>query len=795
MFKSIFTITLRSLSRQGVFSIINIFGLSIGLAVVMLISLLNFYELSFDRGFKESKSIYRVNACMTKITPGETSVSTPNALAPAMTAAIPEVIAAVRVCGTWANFTQNEHPVDIEIKWADDDFFRLFDTPFIYGVPEDVMSRPNVIALSEELAKTIFGNKNPLGELLTHSVWSHPPLEVVAVFKDYPVNSSFREFKAVAPLKHHYNTWLHSRLNWGNNFPFETFCLLVANADTAAVNAKMLQTISDATQGEWEERGYFNPKLQRLTDIHLHSTKFIGTSLMKSLGDSEKVKTLTLMSVIILLIACVNYMNLSTVRAQKRSREIGISKTVGAKRRELIARLTLETAIFTFISFIVAFMFAWALLPTFNNLTGEQLEIGLALQPMFLCIVLLIWLVTTFLAAAYPALYMSGFPPLTAIRSQFMPNSSHATVRKILTVGQFAVAIVLIAWALIIQAQITFMNDKDLGYNPRNLIGLWCPHTGDLNAVINDFKAQSSVEIAAFGNANFFRAGGARESMLMKNADDQTGFPIRIISTSHSFIDLMQIKLIAGKHFPERQPNDTTFQIILNRAAVDYLEMTPEEAIGKRLPQFGQNIEIYGVVENFHFESLHRPIGGFVIMNFRGTFLMLRVVEGNLSEQRKIYEEIYKRHFPDMNFVPHFLDQYVAKYYDGERRTSRIAVVFSILAIFVACMGVFGLTAFMAEQRTKEIGIRKVMGATIWDIVRLFTGDYVKLLCVSLVIAIPAAWWVGERYLQNFAYRISLSWWIFAAAALITVALTLLTVSVLAIRSAMKNPVDSIKTE
>ena len=312
MFTYFLKITIKNLNRRGLFPIINILGLSIGLAVVLLISLLNFYEQSFDRGFKESKNIYRVNTKLTAIMPGETATSAPNALAPAVLDAVPEVIAAVRTTNTWFNLVHNENPIDIQVVWADADFFRLFDTPFIHGRPEDVMSRPNTLAISEQTAKRFFGNNNPIGETLTHTGWNQPPIEIVAVFKDYPSNSSFKEVKAVAPFMFHYQTWRYENLHWGS-LDYETFLLLSSNADTATVNAKMNNTLLEATAGQWDGGGwFFYPQLQRLEDIHLHSKKYIGGTIMSSLSDIGKVKMLSLLSIIILLVACVNYMNLST---------------------------------------------------------------------------------------------------------------------------------------------------------------------------------------------------------------------------------------------------------------------------------------------------------------------------------------------------------------------------------------------------------------------------------------------------------------------------------------------------
>jgi len=785
-------ITWRSLTQRGVFPIINIAGLSIGLAVVLLISLLIFSEKSFDRQFKQSKNIYRINCKLTAFMPGETFVSTANIVGPTMQESVPEIISAVRTYPGSYVVRINDHPMRINMMWADEDFFRLFDTPFLHGSPEAVMSRPNAIAISEEMAKTLFGKNNPMGE--TFSLDGKHLMEVAAVYQDFPKNSSFREHKMIAPFRHSYPSWFRDRLYWGN-IEFETFCLLPEKADTASVGAQMRKLTSDATEG----KSWFWPTLQRLDEIHLYSAKFTGSSNTSSPSDIGKVKILSLLGVIILAVACINYMNLSTARAQKRSREIGISKTVGAKRYELISRLFFETGIFTFISFLAGFVLAAMLLPVFNSLLGEQLDFLLAFRPVFLCVALLIWLATTVFAASYPALYMSGFPPLMAIRSSVSsPKSSHAVVRKVLTVGQFTVAIVLIAWVLIILTQIKFMNNKDLGYNPRNLMCI-LPGTlsweTDFSPLANDLRAESSVEMVSRQTGLIFESS---VNTIHRATDDKIGLSITSQAVDPNFLDLMQIKLIAGRTLPERT-NDSIAQIILNRAAVDYLGLTPEEAIGKRvsLTNHAAINEVCGVMENFNFQSLHSPVRGYGFHNLRypKMLLMLRVKEGNFSEQLKRYEEIFKKHFPNEMFEARFPDVQMEKAYEGDRRTSHVAIVFSMLAIFVACMGVFGLTAFMAEQRTKEIGIRKVLGATVWNIVSLFTNNYVKLLLISLVIAIPAAWWVGDQYLQNFAYRISISWWIFAVAGIITIVLTLMTVAGMAIKAAMKNPVEAIKSE
>jgi hypothetical protein len=428
---------------------------------------------------------------------------------------------------------------------------------------------------------------------------------------------------------------------------------------------------------------------------------------------------------------------------------------------------------------------------------NEDLSFSLALNPTFLTGSFLIWLITTFLAASYPALYLSSFPPLLAIRSANVSRgSAHALVRKILTIGQFAVAVVLIAWVFIIRSQIHFVNNKDLGYNPHNLIGIHIPPEKS-EALANEYKALSSVEMVSLENNFLFRGSGM---LLVKNSEDKTGIAIWSLKVDNNFIPTTQLKLIAGKNLPRRLPKDTITQIILNRKAVEYLEMTPEEVIGKEVSaQINEGrTQVCGVVENFNFEPIYKPITGFCMHNGPNRqyeVIMIRVKNGTLSEQLKIFEQIYKKHAPNDVFDVEFPDVLLEKAYESEHRTNNVVICFSALAIFVACMGVFGLTAFMAEQRTREIGIRKVMGANLKNIVNLFTTDYLKLLVISLIIALPVAWWIGNNYLSDFAYRISLSWWMFTVAAVITILVTIFTVCLQAIKAATTNPVKSIKTE
>ena len=368
---------------------------------------------------------------------------------------------------------------------------------------------------------------------------------------------------------------------------------------------------------------------------------------------------------------------------------------------------------------------------------------------------------------------------------------------------------ILIAWVIVIQTQMNFVNNKDMGFDVQHVLGIPVPRQSGLEALKNDFSTQESVASVSFASGFPLGLGSSRQLFKSLKEMQEARQGVRpanepasmyMSKISPETLDLLRFKLIAGTTLPVRSPGDTITNIIINRKAVEFMETTPEEIIGKRLPsQFGnQPMYVCGVVEDFHFQSLHKPVTpyGFHDAPNQGfTNILLKVKAGNMSRQLQTYEEIFKKHFPNDVFEVKFPDQIMTKAYAEDRQTGRVVLGFSILAILVACMGVFGLTAFMAEQRTKEIGIRKVLGASVCSIVRLYTDNYLRLLALSLVIALPVAWWVGSSYLENFAYRIALVWWIFAAAALITVMLTLITAGYQAIRAATANPVKAIKNE
>ena len=797
-------IFIRNLSRKGLFPIINIAGLSIGLAAVLLICAFIFNEYSFDKSFTHHQRIYRANS--ESLMPGMAGIMTisVSALASSAKEEIPGVEAAVRVnVHRQVSVKTGNVPFIVDkLCWADEDFFLLFNTPFIYGSAEEIFAQPSMIALSESQSKIFFGDKNPIGEILM--LYNEFPMEVRAVYRDFPENSSLHDNQIVGSLMSSRITW-SQRPDWNNPAP-ETYFLLASGTDATVVEAGMQRLV---------EKNVENPsdriRLQALGKIHLYSKDLTNYgNLTGNHGDIGQIKMFSLLAAVILLVACINYMNLSTARAQKRSKEIGISKTVGAKRREIIWRLYAETGMFTCLSFAVAVVLALMTLPVLNYVLGQNIPPEIFLNAKFLLGLLSIYLLTTFIAASYPALYLSGFPAITVIRqSVFTKGSRHSFVRKGLNIVQFSVAMILIAWVMVIQTQMNFVNHKDKGYNVHLVVGIPLPDQSGLDALKNDYAAQESVSAVAFASGFPVSESGSRalyKTMthmreFMSKSGDHPVSPVLMQWTkvTPEAIDLLQLKLIAGTTLPESRPDDTITSIVINRKTVEFMETSPEEIIGTRLPVgMGRNVYVCGVVEDFHFQSLHETVTSHGLQNSNNekfTHLLLRMKEGNLSQQLLTYEEIFKKHYPNDLFEVQFPDLIMTKAYEGDRQTGVIVFSFSILAIWVACLGVFGLSAFMAEQRTKGIGIRKVLGARAFNIVRLFTDNYLRLLALSLVIALPIAWWIGGKYLENFAYRISLSWWMFAAAALITVVLTLVTVGWQAIKAATENPVKAIKSE
>lgn len=798
MNKFFFLISWRNFTKKSIFSYVNIIGFSIGLTVFILISLLIINEYSFDRSFEKRKDIYRINSKFTKFEKGTIFCTTGNIVGPALKEQIPDIDKAVRTfCSSGVIKKDNDVFRIKKLCWADEDFFNLFETRFYDGSPESCLSAPNSLAISENMAKQIFKeNEDIIGKtLLIDNIQN---FQITAIFKDFPENSSFGGYQIILPYKYSYKTWLNEPLHWAN-INYETFCLLKENTDANITEKKMNEILKRENGDDW----YYEIQLQPFNKIHLHSLNY-EHSYLDSPGSIDEVKISILLSVIILLIASFNYMNLSTARSQKRSKEMGISKILGAKRSQLIKNMFIETAIMTFIAFIIALFLTYFSLPVFNTLFEENIQWNVILHPFSIAGCFILFTLIVLLSASYPALYLSSFSPLSAIRkTRSKSGLIHSSIRKILIISQFAISIILVIWVIIINSQIRFMSNKDLGYNTNNLVAISLfslQQKQNFDGLINDYKSQSSVLKVAFTNAFPVRQGGG--NWLYKTSDFQERIVFTTTSGSSDLIDLLEIKLIAGHTFSERKENDSITYVVVNKKTIDYLGIQLEDAIGSKIYTNGLDPEepeatICGVFENFHFRSLHYPIELAGIHNAKipKPILLLKIKPENLEKQLKLYEEIFKKHFPNDLFDVRFPDIELQNSYKEDHKMNRIILSFSFLAIFIASIGVFGLSAYMTEQRKKEIGIRKVLGAKTHGIFSLFNYEFLKLLFISLIPSLPIALWIGMNYLNNFAYHISISWWMVLIAILINILFTLTAVSTIVIKSARENPVNSIRNE
>ena len=549
-----------------------------------------------------------------------------------------------------------------------------------------------------------------------------------------------------------------------------------------------------------EEDRWYTVGLQPLEKVHLYSHGF-DNGYSSRRGNVTEVRNLTLLALLILIIACINYINLTTARSQKRQKDVGISKTLGASTRSLISRFYIETGLITAMAIILGVVMALILLPQFNGLANRSMVASDLVSIPFMGLILGIWLVTTIIAGSYPALHLSRY----SAKEMMQPTKTRSSanlVRKSLVVVQFAASVILILSVTIIYKQMKYMQDKDLGFNPNQVLAINATtalQTKKSNTLLKTFQDHPMVQSAALAQGYPGKQVSGRT--LVRDANDQAGLNLQTNSTDASILDVLDLKLIAGSPLPMvKQKTDTIVEVLLNKTAVDYLGLTPQEAIGRKITaQLGNNSYVRGVVEDFNFTSLHHPISGYAFHNRpRGEYknvLLVRFRNSDLAAVLSSFEDTFREVLPGGAFDYTFLDQQTERLYAAEKRTATLGLIFSVLAIFVACLGLFGLAAFTAEQREKEIGIRKVLGASVAAISRLLSIDFVKLVVIALLVAFPVTYYLMDSWLADFAYRITIDAIPFILTAFIALSVTLLTVSLQSIKAAFKNPINALRKE
>jgi putative ABC transport system permease protein len=797
MLKNHIKIAWRNLVKNGLFSGLNLVGLSVGVAIFLYLFLYTKEELSFDKYHKNANDIYRVG--LTATFDGESNewASVPNIVGPTMAEEIPEIKSYARLLyhsfGKTA-FVKNERDKFAEKKlyWSDPGLFAIFDIPLVYGNPETALDAPNKVLLSQSAARRYFGAENPLGKQL--NVDHQYDVTVSGVYRDFPRNSTLD-----AELIGSFSTvgWANKNLYW-SNASYETYFLLSPNASGQAVEAKINQVLDkNVEKGEQ----WFRFWLQPLVDVHLYSTHISNASTTR-VGDFQQVNILIALAIGILLIACINYMNLTTAQSQKRRKEVGLNKVLGASQFHLVKRFYVEAFIMVSSAIVFGLMLLIVLLPLFNTVADKEIGFEDLLNIPVLISIGLTILILSLIAGSYPALMLSSFSPLSLFGRGSRTGFSAIWVRKALVVIQFTASIVLIISTFIFYRQLQFVQEKNLGYSPEQVVSLstqGAENQDQINSLKDYYQGLNFV--SAISRAQTYPGASASGRTLSKDAETEDGLAVQTNHATPEILNTLNIKLLAGKPFPEKiSAEDTTVQVIVNKTAVEFLGVTPEQAIGKTAYNlFGRNrATIVGVMEDFHFDTFHRPIGAYAFHNSKTEGmgnLLVRFKGGRLSENVAALEAGFRKYIPDSAFEYLFLDDAVAKLYASEQRTATIVLFFSITAIVIACLGLFGLAAFTAEQRTKEIGVRKVLGASVSGLIGLLSADFLKLVIIALLIATPLAWYFLDGWLQNYAYHIAMPWWIFPVAGLLSVVVAFLTVSYQSIKAAVANPVKSLRSE
>ncbi|MFK7757864.1 MAG: FtsX-like permease family protein [Flavobacteriales bacterium] len=793
MIKNYIKIAWRNLGKNKVFSFINIFGLAIGLAISLLLFLFTMHEKSFDTMHGNINNIYRVLLHVEDENP-EVWCNVPSALTPALNTEIPNVESAARLLkhnfGEPAFVIANEDKFkEDNLYWSDSEIFQIFDIELTKGKKSSVLVRPNTAIISELTALKYFGNTDPIGQIVT--VDNTTQIEITGVYKDFEKNSSL-DCNVIASFS---STNYGKNPTW-DNASFETFVLLNNEANSEDTEQSM-QKVLDKNIPKDEQ--WFSFSLQPLNEVHLYSGEYTDSYISRK-GDISEVQNLTFLAILILLIACINYMNLITARSQKRTKDVGINKTMGATPKSLIFRFYAETGLITFISLLLGIIIVIFSIPSVNALTDYYLDVTFILNPSFIISLLLIWLVTTLLAGSYPAFYLSRFSPKNLLQPTMKQSGSAIFIRKGLVVFQFAASVVLIIGVTVIFQQIQFVQNQKLGFQPENVVAInvaALPHS-EKERLLTEYEKLNNVSSASL--AQGFPGITVSGRTLLKNDNDKHGISINTNRADDSIIDALQLDLMAGTTLPVvKLESDTLVEVVLNREAIEYLGYSSEEALGKRVEmQLGRNAYVIGVVDNFNFKSLHEPIGAYAFHNRPSesiSHLLLRSSNPDISAALLQFQEVFEKNVSTGIFELTFLDENLERLYYSERKTAQTGLFFCILAIFVACLGLFGLAAFLAEKRRKEIGVRKVLGASIINITYLFNKDFTRLVIISLILAFPMAYYIMNLWLQKFSYRIDLSWQTFITAGAAALVLAILTVSIQGIKAAIANPVKSLRSE
>ena len=807
MIRNFIKVAVRNLVKNKFYTSINIIGLAVGLATCLLILLYVLDELSFDKYNKKAERIFRVN---NEVKFGDNYFDlavSPALLGITMVKDFPQVeqYTRLRWYGGFLVRKGNENIQEGRVGFADSTLFDVFTLPVIAGNPKTALSEPHSLVITEKIARKYFNSVDAVGKTMIINDTGN--YKVTAVIKDIPRQSHFN-FDIFVPMLENAGSnddnWLSE--NWN------TYVVLKhkddkeklepqLNAFMEKYSSPLLQSVTNQSMDEFKKTGgYIRASLTPLSSIHLNSNK-LGE--LDGNGNAQIVYIFSAIAFLILVIACVNFMNLSTARSANRAKEVGIRKVLGTLRKNLVMQFITESMLISIVALLLAIVITLLLLPYFNQLSGKEIFASSVTQPKMIISLVVLIIIVGLLAGSYPAFFMSAFQPIDVLKGKLARGFKRSWLRNALVVFQFTISIMLIFGTIVIYNQLDYIQNKDLGFDRHQVITIDNTHIlGDQAKTFRDelmkITGVKNATMSSYLPVNFNRSNDA--FFLSPTMDPKTAISMQNWIVDENYVPSLNMQIIEGRNFSSQFPTDST-AIIINEAAMKFL--ATKELLNKRLYNIKDvntkalnEWHIIGVAKNFNFNSLRDVVTPLALKfgNSNGN-ISLRVNSSNIAGVIAQVKSKWQSMTPTQPFSYSFMDEDFNRLYTAEQRTGRIFISFAIFAILIASLGLFGLITYAAEQRVKEIGIRKVLGADVTNIVAMISKDFMRLVFIASVIAFPIAWWAMNKWLQDFAYRVNIGWWVFAVAGCVAILIALATVSFQSVKAAMANPVKSLRTE
>jgi len=802
MLYSYFKIAIRNLVRHKAFSILNIAGLAVGIAAALVIFLVVNFELSFDTFHTKKDRIYRVVNEFKHAAGKDYQTGVPFPFGEALKTDHPQL---EKVAMTFSGYnsqvsvidaqgnTRKKFKVEAGVFFAGPEFFKIFDYRWLAGNPEAALAEPNMAVLTQSEANKYFGNwQQALGKQL--KLDNKVLVQVVGILADMPANSDLQRKVFVSYATMHGILPLDDFTNWGGVWSdSQCYVLLPENTSEASFNTMLVNFLQKHNPGD-KNHTYL---LQPLSDLHFNPN--YSPPSFRSITKGT-IMSLVLIGIFILVIACINFVNLATAQAINRAKEAGVRKVLGSNRGQLIWQFLGETFIIVLMAVLAAMLLVQLVLPFIQPISNLPESFKLYAAPHLLVFLLGIILIVTFLSGLYPALVLSGFQPVQALKSKMtIQTLGGISLRKSLVVLQFSVSQILIIATLIAISQMNFVRQKDLGFNKDAVMLVEIPDDSlaktKIQILKNQFAAVPGVEKVSFNSAAPISGSNSNTNFKFTSTTKDEDFPLNVKAGDGDYFSTFKLRLLAGRPYVQ---TDIVREVVINQTLLEKVGVkNPQEAIGKIIEFYGRKYPVVGVTADFHHTSLRQPMVPIALMSSKNMYhqVALKVAPNHLPAIKSEVEKIWSAAFPDYVYEATFLDERIAEFYEDDAKLSQLFKIFAGIAIFIGCLGLYGLVSFVAVQKTKEIGIRKVLGASLTNIVSLLSKEFVKLVLLANIIAWPLAWWAMQKWLQDFTFRIQIGWWMFAVAGFSALIIAFITVSVQAVKAGLANPVKALRSE